>query len=184
MRLISAVFILISVSVVPAAAQSADPPRYEAAGGYQFMRDQDIAKQDPDLSANFPLGWVASGGAHLWGWVGAIGEVSGSYKTLSIPGDKPKLRVYTFMAGPRFTRTAHPGVNPFAQLLFGSARASTSVLGVRETVTDFSCQPGGGIDLNTARRLGLRLEGDYRIVRESGHNSKEPRVIAAAVIGF
>ena len=154
------------------------------AAGYQFMRDQDIAKHDPDLSANFPAGWMASGGAHLWEWLGAVGEVSGSMKTLSIPGDKPKLRVYTFMAGPRFTRRAHTGVNPFAQVLFGSARASTSVLGIRETVTDFSYQPGGGIDLTIAGRLGARFEGDYRIVRAAGHNSKEPRAIAAAVIGF
>ena len=127
---------------------------------------------------------MASGGAHFWSWLGAVGEVSGSAKTLSIPGDKPKLRVYTFMAGPRFTRSAHTGVNPFAQVLLGSARASTSVLGIRDTVNDFSCQPGGGIDLSLAGRLGVRFEGDYRIIRASGHNSKEPRVVAAAVIGF
>ena len=188
MRLSSAVFILmlilVSISFVPAAAQSTDPSRYEVAAGYQFMRDQDIAKQDADLSANFPAGWMASGGARLWGWLDAIGEVSGSYKTLSIPGNKPQLRVYTYMAGPRFTRPAHPGINPFAQVLLGSARASTSVLGVHDTVTDFSYQPGGGIDLNVARRFGARFEGDYRIVRAAGHNSKEPRVIAAAVVGF
>jgi hypothetical protein len=58
------------------------------------------------------------------------------------------------------------------------------VLGIRETVTDFSYQPGGGIDLSLAGRLGVRFEGDYRIIRASGHNSKEPRVAAAAVIGF
>jgi len=176
--------ILISISIVPAAAQSTASSRYEVAAGYQFMRDQDIAKQDPDLSANFPAGWMASGGARLWGWLDAIGEVSGSYKTISIPGDKPKLRVYTYMAGPRFTPPAHHTINPFAQVLLGSARASTSVSGVRDTVTDFSYQPGGGIDLNVAPRFGGRFEADYRIVRAAGHNSKEPRVIAAAVFGF
>ncbi len=184
MRLSSAVLILISISLVSVAAQSADPPRYEVAAGYQFMRDQDIAKQDPDLSANFPAGWMASGGAHLFGWLSAIGEVSGSSKTLAVPGDKPKLRVYTLMAGPRFASVAHAGINPFVQLLLGSARASNSVLGIRETVTDFSYQPGGGIDLSLAGRLGVRFEGDYRIIRAAGHNSKEPRAVAAAVIGF
>jgi hypothetical protein len=72
MRLSSTVLILLLISVVSAAAQSANSPRYEVAGGYQFMRDQDIAKQDPDLSANFPAGWMASGGAHLWSWLGAV----------------------------------------------------------------------------------------------------------------
>src|SRR5262245_55813513 len=134
MRLSSIVLILIPMSVVSAAAQSTGSPRYEVAGGYQLMRDQDIAKQDPDLSANFPAGWMVSGGARLLGWLDAIGEVGASIRTLSIPGDKPKLRVYTFMAGPRLARPAHPGINPFGQVLFGSARASTSLLGVRETV--------------------------------------------------
>ena len=182
MRLSAVILLLVSLSVVSLGAQSGSP-RFEVAGGYQFMRDQDIAKNDKDLSANFPAGWMASGGVHLWSSVAAIGEVSGSMKTLNIPGDKPKLRVYTFMGGPRL-RLARTGVSPFAQILFGSARASTSVLGVRDTVTDFAYQPGGGVDLNTGRRVGVRLEGDYRIVRAGGHNSKQPRVIGAAVFGF
>jgi hypothetical protein len=81
-------------------------------------------------------------------------------------------------------RRAHAGINPFAQVLFGSARARTTVTGVSETVSDFSYQPGGGINLNLTDRLGVRFEGDYRIVRSGGHNSKEPRFVAAAVIGF
>jgi hypothetical protein len=182
MRINAIVFILVSMSVVSLAAQSA--PRYEAAAAYQFMRDQDIAKNDPDLSANFPAGWMASGGVRLWESLEAVGEVSGSSKRLDIPGDKPKLRVYTFMGGPRFRRPVHARINPFAQILFGSARASTSVLSTRETVTDFSYQPGGGIDLNSKGRFGVRLEGDYRIVRAEGHNSKEPRIVGAAVVGF
>ena len=180
MRLSAVVLILISISVVSLGAQS----RFEVAGAYQFMRDQDIAKNDPDLSANFPAGWMASAGVGLWSSLVAVGEVGGSMKTLSIPGDKPKMRVYTFMGGPRLRRSARTGINPFAQVLFGSARASTSVLGIKETVTDFAYQPGGGVDLNTGGPLGVRLEGDYRIVRASGHNSKEPRFVAAAVFGF
>jgi hypothetical protein len=168
------------MSVVSLGAQS----RFEVAGAYQFMRDQNIAKNDPDLSANFPAGWMASAGVGLWSSLAAVGEVGGSMKTLSIPGDKPKLRVYTFMGGPRLRRSARTGVNPFAQVLFGSARASTSVLGVKDTVTDFAYQPGGGVDLNTGGRLGVRLEGDYRIVRAGGRNNKEPRFVGAAVIGF
>jgi hypothetical protein len=182
MRISAAILILVLMSVVSPAAQSSS--RYDAAVAYQFMRDQDIAKRDPDLSANFPKGWMVSGGVNLAGSLGAVGEVGGSSKTLDIPGDKPKLRVYTFMAGPRFKRPAHAGINPFAQVLFGSARATTSLLGVHDTVTDFSYQPGGGIDLNSAGRFGVRFEGDYRIVRAEHHNSKEPRFVAAAVVGF
>jgi hypothetical protein len=182
MRISAAILLFVSMSVVSLAAQSG--PRYEAAVAYQFMHDQDIAERDPDLSANFSAGWMASGGVNLWGSLGAVGEVSGSSKTLDIPGDKPKLRVYTFMAGPRFRRPVHAGITPFAQVLLGSARASTSLLGIHDTVTDFSYQPGGGIDLNSTRRLGVRFEGDYRIIRAEHRNNKEPRFVAAAVIGF
>src|SRR5215471_17894860 len=133
MRTRAVILLLILISGASLSAQS----RYEVAGGYQFMRDQDLAKNNPDLSANFPAGWMVSGGASLSNWLVAVGEISGSMKTLNIPGDKPKLRVYTFMAGPRIQRRRHSGLNPFGEVLFGSARATTSVLSVHETVTDF-----------------------------------------------
>ena len=180
MRNSAIILLLILISGASLGAQS----RFEVAGGYQFMRDQDIAKSDADLSANFPAGWMVSGGASLSGWLVAVGEVSGSMKTLNIPGDKPKLRVYTFMAGPRIQRRRRAGLNPFGEVLFGSARASTSVLSVHETVTDFSYQPGGGVDLNTTDRFGVRLEGYYRLVHAAGGTTKEPGFIAAAVFAF
>ena len=180
MRTSAVIFLVLVTSGASVGAQS----RYEVAGGYQFMRDQDIAKSNPDLSANFPAGWMASGGVSLSDWLGAVGEISGSMKTLDIPGDKPKLRVYTFMAGPRIQRRRRSGLNPFGEVLFGAARGSTSVLSVHETVTDFSYQPGGGVDLNATDRFGVRLEGYYRLIRAGGHNTKEPGFIAAAVFGF
>jgi opacity protein-like surface antigen len=184
MRFSAIILLITSMSVVSLRAQSNDAPRYEAAVGYQFMHDQDIAKQDPDLSANFPAGWLVSGGMRVGGWLGAIGEVSTTSKTLDIPGDKPKVRVSTFMAGPRLAVGRRAGINPFGQVLFGAARATTSLLSVSETTSHFSYQPGGGVDLNLSDRFGVRVEGDYRIIRTSGHNSKEPRFVAAAVVGF
>ncbi len=173
----------LAVSVAPAAAQSAPPTRYDVAAGYAFMRDQDLANSNPDISANFPAGWMASAGGNLWSGLGVAGEVSGSYKTVSIPGEQPKLRVYTFLAGPRIKKS-RSRVAPFGQVLFGAARASTSVSTVTETVTDFAYQPGAGVDLDLSGRVGLRIEGDYRIIRSEGTNSKEPRFTLAAVFGF
>ena len=180
MRNSAIILLLILISGASVGAQS----RYEVAGGYQFMRDQDIAKNNPDLSANFPAGWMVSGGDSLSNWLVAVGEISGSMKTLAIPGDKPKLRVYTFMAGPRIQRRRHAGLNPFGEVLFGAARATTSVLSVHESVTDFSYQPGGGVDVNGSGRFGVRVEGYYRLIRAGGRNTKEPGFVAAAVFGF
>jgi hypothetical protein len=184
MRFIAIILLCISASVASLSAQSQGARIYDVAIGYQYMHDQDLAKQDPDLGANFRAGWLVSGGLRFARALWAIGEVSTTSKTLNIPGDKPKARVSTFMGGPRLSGGRHGGLIPFGQVLFGSAWASTSLLSVSESVSHFAYQPGGGIDLNVSSRFGIRVEGDYRIVRSSGHNSKEPRFVVAAAFGF
>lgn len=176
MRFIPALIVL-ALFVRPVAAQSVDAPRYEVAGGYAFMHDDDSAY-------NFPKGWMVSVAAGVAPWLRVVGEVGGSYKTLVIPGDAPTFTVYHFMGGPRLTATRDRRLSPFAQVLFGAARATTTVVGVRETVTDFAYQPGGGLDVNLRRNVALRLDGAYRIIRANGANSKEPRVAIAAVFGL
>ena len=183
MRSTCLVLVALAMPAVSAFAQPATHMRYDAAAGYVFMRDQDIANTNPDISANFPTGWLAGAGGTLTSWLGFAGEVSGSYKTVNLPGDRPKLRVYTFVAGPR-VKPAHARIAPFGQVLFGAARATTTVVTVTDTTTNFAYQPGGGVDLNVSGRVGVRVEGDYRIIRAAGSNSKEPRFTLAAVIGF
>ena len=177
MRFTLAALFLAAVFVSPLAAQSPAAPRFDVAVGYSFLHDQDI-------SENFPKGWVASFADNLTSWLGIVGEVGGNYKTLSIPGDPPKIKVQTLMGGPRFKAHAYGRVTPFGQVLFGAAWARTSVLDVGDTVKDFAYQPGAGSDWNLRSNLGVRLEGDYRIVRAEGSNSKESRFVAAAVFGF
>ena len=80
-------------------------------------------------------------------------------------------------------RDAYGGQRPIGTGCL-AARATTAVLDVAETVTDFAYQPGGGIVMTLGRNVGIRLEGDYRIVRAEGSNSKESRFVAAAVFGF
>ena len=177
MRLISFTLLLLGTLARPVAAQAPMASRYEVAAGYLFMHDQDI-------SENFSRGWVVSGAGNVTPWLGLVGEVGASYRTLDLLGEPPKLRVYTYMGGPRLTASVFSGVAPFAQVLFGAARASSGVLGVGDSVTDFAYQPGGGVDVHLAPAVAVRLEGDYRIIRSNGRNSKEPQVIAAAVVGF
>jgi outer membrane protein with beta-barrel domain len=172
-----AALLLTGMFVSPLAAQAQGTSRYEIAGGYSYLHDQDI-------SENLSKGWVVSFGGRVVKWVDLVVEASGNYKTLSIPGDQPKIKVQTFMVGPRFTARAYGPVTPFAQVLFGAAWASTKVLDVGDSVRDFAYQPGGGVDFNLTPAFGVRLEGDYRIVRAGGSNSKEPRFVAEAVFGF
>ncbi len=167
MRFSLLALLVLAASAASAAAQTAPSWRYDVAAGYALMRDQDLANNNPDIAANFPAGWMATVGGNLWSGLGVVGEVSGSYKTVSIPGDQPKLRVYTFLAGPRIKRSSS-SIAPFVQVLFGAARASTSVLNITETVNDFAYQPGAGLDLYFSGRLGFRIEGDYRRNQQQG----------------
>jgi len=167
--------VLLALSAARLAAQ--DAPRFEVAAGYAFLHDQ-------DSSYNFPGGWTVSAAAGVTRWLDAVAEGGASYKTLSIPGDAPKFSVYDLMGGPR-ARLARAGRFSFlAQVLFGVARATTTVVGVSETATDFAYQPGGGIDIAIAPHLNARLAGDYRVIRVAGQNSKESRFVTAAVLGI
>jgi opacity protein-like surface antigen len=177
MRVRSAALLLVGLFASPLMAQAQGTPRYEIAGGYSFMHDQDI-------SENFPKGWVLSGGGRVMTWLDLVAEVGGNSKTLSIPGDAPKIKVSTFMVGPKFTARAYGRVTPFAQVLLGAAWASTKVVDVGDTVTDFAYQPGGGIDWAFKPNVGARVEGDYRIIRTDAGSSKESRFVVAAVFRF
>jgi len=47
--------------------------------------------------------------------------------------------------------------------------------------TGFTYQPGAGIDVDVTPNLGLRLQGDYRVIRTQGHDGKASRVLAGVV---
>ena len=177
MRFTLAALFFVGVFVSPLAAQAQGTSWYDIAGGYSYLHDQDI-------SENLSKGWVVSVGGRVMKWLDAVGEVGGNHKTLSIPGDPPKIRVLTLMGGPRLTGPGYRRLTPFGQVLVGAAWARTSVLGAGDSVRDFAYQPGVGVDWNLVPRVAVRLEGDYRIVRAEGSNSKEPRFVAAAVFGL
>jgi len=175
MRVSLVVPVLLMLCAARLAAQDVTP--VDVAAGYAFVHDE-------DSSYNFRSGWTVSVAAHVTRWFEAAADAGGSYKTLSIPGDPPKFTVYSLMGGPRFS-LAHAGrIAPFAQVLFGVARATTTVVGVSESVRDFAYQPGAGVDVALRRHLAARLAADYRIIRAEGRNSKESRVVIAAVIGI
>jgi len=175
MRISLLVPVLLALSAARLAAQ--DAPPFEVAAGYAFLHDQ-------DSSYNFPGGWTVSAAARVTRWIGAVAEGGASYKTLSIPGDAPKFSVYDLMGGPRVNLARVGRLSFSAQVLFGVARATTTVVGVSESATDFAYQPGAGVDVAIGPHLAARLAGDYRIIRASGQNSNESRFVTAVVLGI
>jgi hypothetical protein len=85
------------------------------------------------------------------------------------------------MAGPRFASHAVAAVTPFAQVLIGGSHASGGFQFDGALNTGFTYQPGAGVDVNVMPRVGIRLQGDYRVIRTQGHNGKESRFLAGVV---
>jgi hypothetical protein len=107
---------LVLVAALPLRAAAADD-RIDFAVGYSLMHDSDV-------DGNFPMGWFASVGKSVTPMIGIVGDVSGNYKSIELaPGVDAKLKVHTFMAGPRWA-SRQGQMTPWAQVLFGAANLS------------------------------------------------------------
>lgn len=181
-KLGAVVLCLFLLGAVPLKAQT---PRAEISGAYSFMHDQ-------DRSEDFSAGWVASAIGNVNSWIGLATEAGGSYRTCrncqrgpftsqKFRGTDLHLRVYTYMAGPRVASHAIAAVTPFAQVLFGGSHISGGVQFDGALNTGFTYQPGGGVDVRVTPKVGIRLQGDYRVIRTTGHNGKESRFLVGVV---
>ena len=186
MRVGGVVLCLFLFGAVPLFA--ADTPRFEFSGAYSFMHDT-------DRSENFPAGWVASAAGNVNSWIGVVTEVGGNYRVCkncqrgpfasqTLRGTNLHPRVQTFLGGPRVASHAFSAVTPFAQVLVGGSHISGGIEFDGALNTGFTYQPGAGIDVRVAPNVGIRLQGDYRVIRTSGHNGKESRILAGVVFSF
>jgi hypothetical protein len=182
MKLGGIVLCLFLLGTVPLRAQT---PRAEISGGYSFLHDE-------NRSENFPAGWVASATGNVNRWIGVTAEVGGNYRTCDncqrgpftsqeSSGRDLHLRVYSYMIGPRVAARAVPGVTPFAQVLFGGTHISGGAEFDGALTTGLTYQPGGGVDIRVTPKVGIRLQGDYRVIRAQGVNSKQSRFLVGVV---
>src|SRR5262245_28610884 len=110
--------VLLCVSAIPRVAAAQGAGRVDVAGGYSWLRDH-------DAEATFTRGWFASVGADLIGPLGLVGDVSSSSESQRGPDVEFSMNMLSLMGGPRMA--IHAGrVSPFAQVLFGIARSSTT----------------------------------------------------------
>lgn len=128
----------------------------DVSGGYRFLRTE---------GENFGKGWYFDVAGHVTEVVSVVGEVAGTYKSVSetISGItiSADLKLHTFMGGARFrVPVENQNVVPFGQVFFGFANAKVSASGgglnISESSSDGAMSAGGGIDINGSGRLGLR----------------------------
>jgi opacity protein-like surface antigen len=154
-------------------AHAADATKMDVSGGYAFL--DDISE-----SQTFN-GWAASVGGYFNDLVGLVAEVGGTYKTVTVIGTSVSLSEYSFLAGPKFVSRKNPQVTPFVQVLLGGVHDTAGALGSNVSENNFAVQPGGGVDVNMTPNLGLRLQGDYRMIRSSGSTDNNFRFVIAIV---
>ena len=150
----------------------------EAAIGYAYVSDD-------ESSIEFPFGWMASVGGFVASWFAIVGEVTGSYRTLTVGITDVTLRQHAFTAGPRVTATAGTPIAPYGQILFGVAHgvANLSTIGSDLSLrgTSFIYQPGAGVDLNLSRNRAVRVEADFRQMRDEGRTPSQWRFASVFV---
>ena len=164
---------------------AADPPRYEVAVAYAFMHDT-------DRSENFPTGWALAATGNINSWIGVVTEVGGNYADCKncqrgpfasqvFRGTDLHIRLLSYLGGPRVASHAVSAMTPFAQVLFGGTHMSGGTEFDGALNTGFTWQPGAGVDVHVTPKVGVRFEGDYRVIRTTAHNNRESRFLAGVV---
>jgi hypothetical protein len=119
--------------------------------------------------------------SYLTRWLGVAAEIDRTQASPAILGTELKLANRALVAGPRIAVWRSSRVAPFAHVLVGAVRASASILGQSDAVTDPGVQVGGGVDVALAARARVRVGGDYRRVL-GDHEGDQLRVSASLVI--
>ena len=173
------VMMMLAMLTLPRAAAAQNAGTLEVSGGYSFVHD-------PNNDLNLKAGWMAGGSVALTGWLAAVADVGGNYKTISSFGSEVRVSVHTAMGGVR--GSARVGrVTQFGQLLAGIVRGSGTAFGFVSTSHAFGLQPGIGIDVPLNHSLAGRAEIDVRFIRsqpdgnDAGH---EYRFVAGIVYRF
>lgn len=137
----------------PTAVGAQTPGRIDIAGGYAWLHDQ-------EGEVTFSRGWFASLGADLVGPLGIVGQVSGSSKGQTGIDVEFSMGIVSIMGGPRVAfRTQR--VTPFAQLLFGSTRFTSTyelpTTTLRDSNSVFGIELGGGADIQLVPHVAARF---------------------------
>jgi hypothetical protein len=164
-RLVWAVVVLSMTGAASEAAQKAKPKPAAAAS----------QASGPDLFAGYSYteagaanlnGLEASASFELWNWKKTRLALELSHHGGSYAG--ADLGQTAFLAGLR--KFWHSGkLSPFAQVLTGVARSTTTVPGgLSESTTGWGIAPGGGLDYRISRHWGARAQARLFLLHAGG----------------
>jgi hypothetical protein len=171
-------------TAVPTAPMASTPlpatyssfPRWETLLGWSFLHTS-----GEFLDVNSALGWNVSVAGNVTPWLGIVGDATGNYKAGLTVADEPDVAIHTFTGGPRFSARTSPVAVPFAEFLVGFTRTSFDLDGVGDGSTEFTIQPGGGVDIGN-ERVAARLSFAWRRVFYEGSPTNMFRFVGGVVI--
>ena len=156
---------LFGPAVRPAAAQG--EPKTTVAGGYAYLREQGPGGFEP---ATYPIGWMVTGSHRIGsGRLAGVGEF-GLNSRDNVVGERQRL--IGVLGGAKFGVLRSARMALFAQALVGVERFSEP--GFNES--GLAVQPGGGLDWAMGARWFVRVQGDYRMSRQTGGTFNSIRV--------
>lgn len=168
---IAGVFVVMGVL----APRSVAAQGVDFAVGYSFLHDN-------ELSENLPRGLFASLGVGVNSWLALVGEVASNRKDYDALIDDVELKVDFYGAGLRFNGRSGRA-KPYAQVLVGATRGRISFLGESESGSQFTWQPGAGVDAYFSRSVGLRFGVNGRFIQGDDVTAKEVQVVVGLVFG-
>lgn len=185
-----ATLVLMVLVVTGGTALAQDRP--EVSAGWRLLHisgsDADDVTGAEDDGVNLPKGWYFDVAVPFTPMLSIVGDIGGNYKSetesfteqgVTFTGTA-KANVHTFLGGIRLRATANPRVSPFAQFLFGVARATASVeatvggvplIDFEESGTEAAMSLGAGVNL-AAGSLGVRVQAEWlKILEDDSGNA-------------
>ena len=161
-------------------AQAQETQGMEISGQYQYIRIYP-GQGAPSSSCQGAGGTLA---ANVNRWIGLVGDV-GFCKVTGLPTGASAHDI-NYLFGPRFSYRNYGRLTPYAQVLFGGARATASVTGFPSTsVNSFAMTFGGGADLKLTPHLSFRaIQFEYLYTHFSGVKQNNLRIQSGLVYRF
>lgn len=174
--------VLCFASILPLQAVAQDAPKAELFGGFQYFRAGSGTGSINDFNLN---GWDASLSGFFNKYVGVTGDFSGAYGSPEVLGVPVHTKLHTFMFGPVLRLPNPTHLTPFVHALGGGAHTSADAAGINAGETDAAWAVGGGLDLNLAPVISVRLgQADFLQIRSNGSNLNNFRYSAGIVLRF
>lgn len=174
----------LTLACVLAARAVAAQGSTEVFAGYSYLRDPNHSVLTITAGDDsFRLGWAAGIALPVWRGLVLVGDVSGHYARRTTFVDDVRRSFHAFAAGPRVAARLGAFV-PFVEALAGAGVARAEAFGVTAITSGPLLQGGGGVDYRLNRRVGARLQLDYRRITGSS-DGRQPtnqfRALAAVV---